>query len=242
MKKILIILVLLFGFQVASGQDFNFPTSADYPILPKKSKNINDFVPKHWEIIARADGDLDGDKNPDCVLITQANYARFLNKNEGFGGNVLDTNPRMLIILFKSDNGQYKIAKQSNTFIVIPDSPIMTEPFTSVKIRNDVLELGFELWYSAGTWWAAEYSYKFKFSNREFQLIGVDKTELWRNTGKKETRSYNFLTGKMNVTTGDIEVEKRSKPIWKTFKLKKMKTFDTFKKPFSWEIEPDYFL
>lgn len=241
MKKILIILIFLFNFQNASGQDFKFPTTADYPRLPHQGKTFKDFVPKNWKIFDRAFGDLNGDKNPDCVLITQGNYARFLNKNEGLGDNILDTNPRMLVILFKSGD-EYKLAKQSNSFIVIPDSPVMTEPFKSVKIRKNVLELGFELWYSAGTWWTAEYSYKFKFLNQEFRLIGADKTELARNTGEIETRSYNFLTGKMNITTGDIEVERKSKPRWKTFKLKKLKTFETFNKPFSWEIETDYFL
>ena len=184
---------------------------------------------------------MNGDKNPDSVLIAKANYARFLNKNEGLGADPFDTNPRMLVVLFKSA-GEYKIAKQSSTFIIVPESPVMAEPFKSVNIKNAVLQLDFELWYSAGSWSASEYSYKFKFQNREFQLIGADKTVLARNTGESETRSYNFLTGKMKITTGNIEEDKKSKAKLKTFKLKKLKTFETFKKPFSWEIETDYFL
>ena len=241
MKKLLIIFIFLFNFQNAFGQDFNFPTSADYPNLPVKGNTINDFVPKGWKIIDKAFGDLNGDKNPDSVLITKANYARFLNKNEGLGDDPFDTNPRMLVVLFKID-GEYKIAKQNNSFIVIPDSPVMAEPFKSVNIINAVLRLDFELWYSAGSWSASEYSYKFKYQNREFKLIGADKTESARNTGESETRSYNFLTGKMKISTGNIEEDKKGKASWKTFKLKKLKTFETFKKPFSWEIETDYFL
>jgi len=85
-------------------------------------------------------------------------------------------------------------------------------------------------------------AYKFKYINGEFALIGADKTESMRNTGETETRSYNFLTNKMSVTTGNYDEKVKKKVKWKTYKIYKLKTFRTFPKPFDWEIEQDYFI
>ena len=243
MKKPLLILIILLNLGAAFGQDFTFPAEFDYPRLEKYGQKIEDFVPKNWKIIGKAIGDLNGDKIADSTIIVKGSDAKFLNKNDGLGNPEYDTNPRMLIVLFKNAvENRYEVAEQSNSFILIPDSPTMTEPFKSVKIKNGALWLDFEQWYSAGSWGTTEASYKFKYLNGEFVLIGADKTESMRNTGATETRSYNFLTNRMSVTTGNFAGKAKPKTRWKTFKIKEMKTFRTFKEPFSWEIEPDYFL
>jgi hypothetical protein len=72
-------------------------------------------------------------------------------------------------------------------------------------------------------------------------LIGADKTDSMRNSGEMESRSYNFLTSKLKVSTGKFSSD-REKIRWKTYKLKKLKTLDTFKAPFSWKLERDYYL
>jgi hypothetical protein len=103
--------------------------------------------------------------------------------------------------------------------------------------------MNFETWYSARSWGTSQSSYKFRYINGEFALIGADKKEFMRNSGEMEVRSYNFLTNKMSVTTGDEFDEKVKKKVkWKIYKVGKLKTFRTFVKPFDWEIEQDYFL
>lgn len=244
MNKILIILFLLLNFAAVFGQeDFTVPAESDYPQLKKEASKCEDFVPPNWELMGKASGDLNKDKTPDCVLVIKGTNAKFLNKNDGLGTDVYDTNPRMLVILFKIPGGNlYERVKQSNSFIVIPDSPTMSEPFQEAAIKNGVLQLSFEQWSSAGSWAAAQMSYKFRFQNGDFVLIGADKTESMRNTGETETRSYNFLTRKVRVETGNFSSDKKGKVRWKALKLEKLKTFDTFKAPFGWEIEPDYYL
>lgn len=244
MNKILIVLLLLLNFAVAFGQeDFTMPTESDYPQLRKEAAKCEDFVPKNWEIVSKVSGDLNKDKAPDCVLVIKGKDAKFLNKNEGLGSDIFDTNPRMLVIAFKIPaKNIYELAKQSNSFIVIPDSPVMSEPFQKAAIKNGVLQLDFEQWSSAGSWEAAQMSYKFRFQNGDFALIGADKTESARNTGETETRSYNFLTGKVRIETGNFTSNKKGKVAWKNLKLAKLKTFDTFKAPFDWEIEPDFYI
>ena len=222
------------------SQDFNRPRNSDYPNLPKSGKSINDFVPKDWETVGKAQGDLNGDKLEDCALVIKANLSKFLNKNDGLGSNPFDTNPRILVILFKEQDG-YRIAKQSNTFIVAPDSPTQEEPFQAVSIKKGVLELSFQLFSSAGSWAMTSSSYRFKLLNGEFVLVGADKTDSMRNSGEMESRSYNFLTSRLKVSTGKVSSD-REKVRWRTYRLKKLKTLDTFKAPFSWKIESDYYL
>jgi len=176
----------------------------------------------------------------DCALVIKANLSKFLNKNDWLGSNPFDTNPRILVILFKDQDG-YRIAKQSNTFIVAPDSPTQEEPFQEVSIKKGVLELSFQLFSSAGSWSTTSSSYRFKFLNGEFVLVGADKIDSMRNTGEMESRSYNFLTSKLKVSTGNFSSD-REKVRWRTYRLKKLKTLNTFKAPFSWKIEPDYYL
>jgi len=236
----LFICVSFASSQNVFSQDFNRPRNSDYPNLPKSGKSINDFVPKDWATVGKAQGDLNGDKLEDCALVIKANLSKFLNKHDGLGSNPFDTNPRILVILFKDKDG-YTIAKQSNTFIVAPDSPTMSEPFQEVKIKNGVLELSFELFSSAGSWSTTLSSYRFKFLNGEFVLIGADKTDSMRNSGEMESRSYNFLTSKLKVSTGKLSSD-RKKVRWRTYRPKKLKTLDTFKAPFSWKIESDYYL
>jgi len=117
----------------------------------------------------------------------------------------------------------------------------MSEPFQEVKIRNGVLQLSFELWQSAGSWGMTQSSYSFKFLNGSFALIGADKTESMRNSGEMESRSYNFLTDKLKISTGNFSSDEKNIR-WKTYRVKKLKTLDTFKAPFSWRIESDYYL
>ena len=140
-KLLLIILIILLNLTFAFGQDFNFPTNSDYPQLEKHGQKVEDFVPKNWTTVAMAFGDLNGDKVQDCAVVIKGNATKFLNKNDGLGSDIFDTNPRILIVLFKNAvEKRYEIAEQSNTFIIIPDSPTMTEPFQSVKIKNGILQ------------------------------------------------------------------------------------------------------
>ncbi len=244
MKKLLAVLIFLFNCSIVFAQeDFRFPTESDYPKLSASARNFDEFIPPNWKLMGKATGDLNGDKIQDVVLVVQGTYAEFIQKNDGLGGGEFDTNPRMLIITFKNAaQNRHELAEQSKTFIITPDSPTMTEPFQSVKIAGGVLQLNFEIFYSVGSWGTSQASYKFKQINGEFALIGADKTESMRNSGETETRSYNFLTNKMSVTTGNFSKAAKAKTKWKTYKIAKLKTLRTFLKPFDWEIEKDYFL
>ncbi len=239
-KTLLISIIILCYVNFINAQDsFTYPTNFKFPKIKKQSKNIKDFIPKNWKVIDKTFGKLNKDSTKDVVLILKADYAEFLNDNkEGLGVKLFDTNPRMLLILFKKKNG-YKLATKSTTFIIGRKYPAMSEPFVNVSLKDRVIKFDFEHWQSAGGWAAWNNTYKFRLQNGRFKMIGADHYYYVRNSGETELRSYNFLTRRMKIVTGsysDDSVE--NKVIWKRFHFKQRKTFHDFI-PFTWKIEQD---
>lgn len=242
MKIFVTFLIALFSFVYAFGQDdFVYPKNFKFPKIQKTGKIFQDFVPKNWKILHKEFGDLNGDKKDDVALVLRANYAKYLNKNDGLGENQFDTNPQMLVILF-SDGSNFELIEQSNTFIIGREFPTQGEPFQKLTIKNGVLSFFFEQWQSAGSWYTSNTTYKFKFINNEFALIGLDKSESRRNAGEVTTRSYNFLTQKLKTSLSTYENEKPNKITWENIKTTKLKTFKTYKAPYTWKIGKDDYL
>lgn len=243
MSKLLAALIFFVATGSSFGQDFAFPKSTDYPIIESSGSIYMDFVPPNWRVAEKAWGDLNDDGNDDWAIVVKGNFGKFKQKNEGLGVEEFDTNPRIFIVLFaKGPDKGFSLAEQSNNFIITPESPTMSEPLHGLEIKKGVLIVRFEEFYSAGSWSMAERTYRFRHGRIGFQLIGADKTETMRNSGETETRSYNFLTGRMEISTGTISDDRKPKVRSKQFKLPKLETLRTVKPPMTWEIEKNYFL
>ncbi|MFN9958974.1 MAG: hypothetical protein ACK55I_38270, partial [bacterium] len=158
-----------------------------------------------------------------------------------FGDTVL-TNPRMLVVLFR-DTGQegYTLAERSNTFILVHDHRIMDDPFEDVMITKGLLEIGFRLFYSMGSWYITVATYKFRYQANEFALIGAEYLSFHRATHDFEEYSYNFLTKKKIVSKGS-DMNGTRKTIKESFALPELKTMKTFARPFTWWIDDSHVL
>jgi hypothetical protein len=155
------------------------PTDTDYPMVTKSGNKLADFVPPEWTILAKASGGLKDKDSKDTALVLKANKRKYVQKNSGLGADVVDTNPRILVVLFKDPvTQQYTLAEQSNHIIPIQTAPTMAEPFKGLSIRDGILKLDSTVWYSAGTWSTSDTSYKFRWQKNKFVLIGADKTEM----------------------------------------------------------------
>ena len=64
----------------------------------------------------------------------------------------------------------------------------------------------------------------------------LDLSTIHRRTLDYEDYSYNFLTKKRSYNKGNEEKGTKSTTM-KSFALTSLKTFRTFKEPYSWEIE-----
>lgn len=183
--------------------------------LPVCAADFSAYVPKDWKIVKSATGDLNGDGKPDAVLVLQGRNQSKIIANEGMGSPELDTNPRMLKVLFKQEKG-YRTAVENTTLIPSEGSmatPCLADPFSDVSIDKGRLKVSLEYWLSCGSWWMSSSEYIFRYENKRFRLIGYEYDSLHRATGEIEGRSDNYLTGKRKTITGGNEFEpSRDKP------------------------------
>jgi hypothetical protein len=214
--------------------------------IKPEGQSIEDFVPINWKILQTATGDLNKDNIDDVVLVIQELDRTKIVVNEGLGIDTLDTNPRILIILFKDNqSNEFKFKATSETFILNHFSPTMDDPFDGIMISKGILGIGFHFWYSAGSWYQTSLEYKFRYQKNDFYLIGAEFDEVHRGTSEGLKRSFNFLTKKMseikitfdNDESGE-QIEK-SETTWKDMDIKELKTLKMLTAPLKWTVVQD---
>ncbi|MFY7730392.1 MAG: hypothetical protein ACOVRN_12800 [Flavobacterium sp.] len=206
MKNQLIILLSLFVSMVYS-----------------QGKPLDSYVPTGWKLLAKATGDLNKDGLDDAaIVIENTDPANIIKNEEGLGAKELNTNPRHLLILFQ-ESGGYVLKFINKKFIPsehIAEAPCVTDPFSAgedFRIKKQVLHLRFGNWSSCGSWYAGSSTYKFRFQEDNFILIGYDEFSMHRAAGNIFSESINFLTKKKIVTTGGNEFDQKlNHPVSKT--------------------------
>lgn len=210
-----------------------------YPDIRTSASSMEQFIPKGWVLLDSTSGDLSKDGKADLALVIQhKDSVAWVND---FGDTVL-TNPRMLVVLFR-DTGKegYTLAERSNTFIMQHEDRTMDDPFEDVMITKGLLEIGFRLFYSMGSWYITVATYKFRYQANEFVLIGAEKLSFHRATHDFEEYSYNFLTKKKIVSKGS-DMKGTRKTIKESLALPELKTLKTFARPFTWWIDDSHVL
>ena len=216
----------------------SFCQAFSYPVIQQKVQTLNEVIPNSWTLLDSATGDLNKDGLVDAALVLQHRDSILLVNSEK---DTVTTQPRMLLIFFKNEKSNYNLAAQSNTFILNHERATMDDPFEKMGIQNGVLQLSFRLFFNMGSWFVTTSSYKFRFGNGQFVLIGADYMALHRASLDYEEYSYNFLTRKRSHTKGNEEKGTKQQS-WQTFQMAVPKTLKTFHKPFTWEVEKNIFL
>ena len=196
--------------------------------FPQKAKTVNDFIPKGWKKILTTNGDLNKDKLEDTVIVIEKEDKKNIKKNDGFGPEELNLNPRILLVLFKQKDGTYILASKNDKGFIKSegndDNPALMDTLDDIIIKNNVLKIVFNYFMSAGSWWTSTDIYIFRFQNNVFELIGYESNAYMRNTGEEEGTSINFSTNKAKITTGgNIFEEKENNPKneWRYVKFEK---------------------
>ena len=201
--------------------------------FPQKAKTVNDFIPKGWKEILTTNGDLNRDKLEDTVIVIEKEDKKNIKKNDGFGPEELNLNPRILLVLFKQKDGTYVLASKNDKGFIKSegndDNPALMDTLDDIIIKNNVLKIVFNYFMSAGSWWTSTDIYIFRFQNNVFELIGYESNAYMRNTGEEEGTSINFSTNKAKITTGgNIFEEKENNPKdeWRYLKFEKKYILD----------------
>ena len=196
--------------------------------FPQKAKTVNDFIPKGWKEILTTNGDLNRDKLEDTVIVIEKEDKKNIKKNDGFGPEELNLNPRILLVLFKQKDGTYILASKNDKGFIKSegndDNPSLMDTLDDIIIKNNVLKIVFNYFMSAGSWWTSTNVYIFRFQNNVLELIGYESNAYMRNTGEEEGTSINFSTNKAKITTGgNIFEEKENNPKneWRYVKFEK---------------------
>lgn len=143
-----------------------------------------EFQPKGSEIIQTVDGDLDGDKIPEKVIV-------YNTKDTTDLGNI-----RELQIL-KKINGKWSILEKSrNVILESRGGGMMGDPYQDMEIKKGILEIT----QAGGSSWKWGYTDKYRFQNGQFELIGYSSS-----SGKPE--EY-WTDVDFNLSTGQLKFEK----------------------------------
>ena len=203
---------------VTSTTDEESTTSVieEYPTdFPEQGNKMEDFVPKHWSAIMKVDGDLNKDGLADTALIVEQENPENISVTEY--NDTLNTNPRALLVLFKQENGTYKLAAKNDKGFIEPpkESSSLLDPLGEgdINIKNNTLRLRVQYFFSAGSWYITNVEYVFRYQNSHFELIGVETNSFHRATGEETIVSFNLSTNKLETTMGgNVFEEKENNP------------------------------
>lgn len=201
---------------LATDEELITSETEEYPTdFPEQGNKMEDFVPKHWSAIMKVDGDLNKDGLTDTALIVEQENPNNISITEY--NDTLNTNPRALLVLFKQENGTYKLAAKNDKGFIEPpkESSSLLDPLEEgdINIKNNTLRLKFQYFFSAGSWYITNVEYVFRYQNSHFELIGVETNSFHRATGEETIVSFNLSTNKLETTMGgNVFEEKENNP------------------------------
>ena len=180
--------------------------------MPKLPAALQQAVPPGWAATYYASGDLNGDQRADAALIIQQQNPALRLKNEGLGADVLDTNPRRLLVLVRENKG-YRLLAQSPDSLLPPqaslEAPCLQDPLDEkaqdeavIGIKRGRLWLNVSYWLSCGSYETQINRYQFRYQNGVMRLIGADGLSFSRASHDESYYSANFLNGKVKMVTG----------------------------------------
>lgn len=234
--KINILLFLLLCCTSLQAQTFQ------YPILIPQGKTIKSLAPTQWKAVDSVYGDLNGDQQEDLAVVYE--FYAAVKENRAYGDNSTELiteiqKPRILAIYFKSGKN-YKLATQNNNFILrSEEGGTMGDPLRPIRIKENELMLSFE----GGGNWRWKLSYTFSYQNKDWLLTKANNYAYHSSSGEMNDKQYDFVNRKRIVVSGTIDNkeannEQQEQPLL----LKTLRSFSSFKKPWTWEIGPDEYL
>lgn len=207
---------------------FAIGQNTNYPIINAKGKKVQDFIPKGWVLIDSVSGDLNKDGFADKAFIIDYNEEQYSNDRS--------VDKRTLVVVFYDTTAkQFNLIEQtSNLFSSLIDKPNLF--YEVMEVNKGVLAITF---MHAGTY-PTIYDYKFRYQNNGFYLIGADKQ--YAKPSAYENYSFNFLSKKWSLTTGNDNSDEKHVTVWEKLELDELKTLKNFGGPSSWKIAQGVYL
>jgi hypothetical protein len=178
------------------------PPGVTYPVLLARAASVKEFVPRGWVLERQAQGDLNGDGRPDRVFVLRQRDRRNIMPNaDGIGMPALDTNPRMLAVVYADELGGFRLVLQDHRLIPRHVDAIIIDPFANVAIQRGSIKVSLEFFASMGTYDTFTRDFLLRSESDCWRLIGLEDRYRHRGSGHTLDRSVNYLTGRMKVTS-----------------------------------------
>jgi hypothetical protein len=189
--RITLIIIFSIYLHSASGLVNDFR----YPEIKSFGKAIADFIPQGWQVVDTAYGDLNKDTVNDLAIVIE-------NKANDIGGQIVSGSlgQRMLIVLFRTES-KYVVKVCADTAILRSDEGGMGDPYVDLKIANGCLVL----YFSGGSSEKWFLTYRFRFQNNDFFLIGATLTYLHFEESKSGEIITNSICYDYNLSTSILE-------------------------------------
>lgn len=198
-KKLIKVMLLTFFAFCLNSNAVLAESNTDKPedtILNTTGKKLSDFIPKDWKIISKVQGDLNKDKRVDIAAVIEYTGEYNASDEEEMSGK-----PRILFVVFKNKAGTYKLSVQSSTIILrAGQGGVFGDPFVGIEYsRGSIVVSSY-----GGSSWRWGYTYRFRYQNKGWYLIGETTQTHNTHTGETEIIDTNCLTGKQIITKSDI--------------------------------------
>ena len=158
----------------------------------KGSQNIESLIPEGWQLIAKAEGDLNQDNLVDAAIVIEQDVENlFLD----------EAAPRALLIALQNDKGTYELSIRSDKAILkANEGGVWGDPFyEGLSVDRGSLLINF---YGGSNWrWAN--TYRFRYQDDGWYLIGATLSNYWTVNGEGTTEDYNLLTGDFKTKRTD---------------------------------------
>ncbi|TZF95300.1 hypothetical protein FW781_15535 [Chryseobacterium panacisoli] len=164
------------------------------------------FQPAGSTLLEMADGDLDGDKIPEKVII-------YTTKDEGELGKIRE------IQILKKVNEQWTILEKSKNAVMESSAGgMMGDPYRETKIEKGILIIS----QNGGSSWKWDVTDKYRFQNGHFELIGTSSTsgrpgDYWKDI------DFNLSTGQLNYSKEVENTAEYGKSLKETYIKKGLK-------------------
>ncbi|WNI36515.1 hypothetical protein [Chryseobacterium sp. SG20098] len=164
------------------------------------------FQPAGSSVIETVDGDLDGDKIPEKVII-------YNTKDTTDMGNI-----REIQILKKTGGAWTILEKSRNTVMESNGGGMMGDPYGETKIEKGILIIS----QNGGSSWKWDVTDKYRFQNGHFELIGTSSTSGRPGDYWKEI-DFNLSTGQLNYSKEVENTAEYGKSLKETYIKKGLK-------------------
>ena len=189
-----------------------------------QSEKVEGFIPDGYVLFEKISGDLNKDKQEDCILIIKGTNKDKIVLNEY--GEMVDRNRRGIIILFKNKNGYQKATENINCFSSEnEDGGIYFPPDLIIGVERGNLSIH----YGHGRY--GFWRYTFRYQQSDFKVIGYDE----RNGGAviNSELSINFITKKKllkeNINENAQSGEEVFKESWFKIEINKLVSLSAIK-------------